>query len=208
MTSGARSLTALLAASLALLTGRGRRRRGGADARAGERDRDAPAPAASRPRGGDLVRSSGASAAGNGRRARRPTARAARHGSAPARDATSGPAWLFWLDREPYARFSHPSEYLLLDAATGRVLRRGTTGWYPTVNAKDPAFLATSAGYESQRYRVFSRVTPVAPSTTVRPPSDIVVPRDAFADDCVLMVGDYGGPLTRNDFPAVQEWAS
>jgi hypothetical protein len=73
------------------------------------------------------------------------------------------------------------------------------------VNAKDPPFLATSAGYESQRYRVFARVAPVARSS-VRPPSDVVVPQDAFADDCVLMVGDYGGPLTRNDFPAMQEW--
>ena len=32
-------------------------------------------------------------------------------------------AWLFWLDQAAYAQFLHPSRLLLVDDATGKVLR-------------------------------------------------------------------------------------
>lgn len=122
----------------------------------------------------------------------------------------SGPAWLFWLDREPEAFFSHPSEYLLVDGSTGRVLQRAKLGWYPAVNGKPPAFVATRAGYASARYRVFTRQRRTTSSVSGPPPESrrSVVPAAAFKDDCVLMVGDYTEWHFSNDYPGLEKWAT
>jgi hypothetical protein len=119
----------------------------------------------------------------------------------------SAPAWLYWLDRDPYARFSHDSEYLLVDDRTGRVVHRAKIGWYPTIGGKDPAFLS-AAGYEAKRHRIFARVAPLrSPSSVTRELGASTVPAGAFANDCLLMVGDYHDAAMRNDFPAVERWA-
>jgi hypothetical protein len=119
----------------------------------------------------------------------------------------AGPAWLYWLDSDPYARFSHESEYLLVDDRSGRVLRRARIGWYPTVDGKDPAFLSQT-GYEARRHRVFARAAPLrSSSASAQPLRGNSLPSGAFANDCVLMVGDYFDSAMRNDFPAVERWA-
>jgi hypothetical protein len=119
----------------------------------------------------------------------------------------TAPAWLYWLDRDPYARFSHESEYLLLDDRSGRVVHRAKVGWYPTIGGKDPAFLS-QAGYEAPRHRVFARVAPLRSLSSVATPlAASSLPAGAFANDCVLMVGDYFDSAMRNDFPAVERWA-
>jgi hypothetical protein len=119
------------------------------------------------------------------------------------------PAWLYWLDLVPYARFSHPSRFLLVDDATGRVVRRGSTQWYPAVNGRKPEFLR-AAEYESRSSRVFARV-PGLPRTTSgveRVTAPRSVPPGTFANDCLLMVGDFGDDLSANDWPALGGWAS
>jgi hypothetical protein len=105
-------------------------------------------------------------------------------------------AWLFWKDLEPYALFAHRSVLLLIDDETGRVLLRKKLWWWPLVDGKWPAFLRSSAAYSSSRFLVFSKVRPVQqpPARPVQGllPPPIVVPEGAFAEDCLLMVGDYG----------------
>jgi hypothetical protein len=123
----------------------------------------------------------------------------------------AAPAWLYWLDRMPDATFSHPSEYLLVDDRTGRVVGRSSIGWYPTVNGRPPAFLASDAAYESSRYRVYARLARstqrrVASAEATRPPS--VVPKAAFRNDCVLMFGDYHGIGFTQDFRALAAWGA
>lgn len=122
----------------------------------------------------------------------------------------ASPAWLYWLDRMPDAAFSHPSEFLLVDDRTGRVTRRAAIGWYPSVDGKPPAFLASDSAYESARYRVYARLERATRRTAsvvrTRPPS--VVPKAAFKNDCTLMVGDYHGPGFAQDFKALSEWGT
>jgi hypothetical protein len=119
------------------------------------------------------------------------------------------PAWLYWLDLDPYARFSHPSRFLLVDDATGKVVRRGSTEWYPAVDGRRPAFLATPAAYEAKAYRVFSRVQalPRAPSARDGSERSTAVPPGSFSNDCVLMVSDFGDPLFERDWEALGGWA-
>jgi hypothetical protein len=120
-------------------------------------------------------------------------------------------AWLYWLDGDPYARFSHASLVLLVDAVTGQVTRRELE-WFPLVNGRAPVFLATRAGYDAARYRVFARTKPIRVSRSAGASAPgswaaTTLPR-LLADDCVLMIGDYHSHQMAGDFPAVQRWAS
>jgi hypothetical protein len=120
------------------------------------------------------------------------------------------PAWLYWLDRVPDARFSHASEYVLIEDRTGRVVRRAKLGWYPTVNGKPPAFLASDVAYESAAFRVWARLdrptTRRVAAAAAEPLS--VVPKAAFKNDCILMFGDYHSPGFAQDFTAVEAFGS
>jgi hypothetical protein len=116
----------------------------------------------------------------------------------------TAPSWLYWLDRDPYARFSHESEYLLVDDRTGRVVHRSKIGWYPTIGGKDPAFLS-QAGYEARQHRVFARSHRSGRHRSPAPSARALSCR-AFASDCVLMVGDYSTARCER-LPAVDRWA-
>jgi hypothetical protein len=72
----------------------------------------------------------------------------------------SSPAWLYWLDRGPHADYPHPSVLLLVDAKSGKVVRKEPEAWWPTVNGKPTPFVATAAGYNSDKYRVYSTAGP------------------------------------------------
>ncbi len=66
-------------------------------------------------------------------------------------------AWLFWADLAPAAQFSHPSVLVLVDAATGKVLRLRRLLWEPLIGGKLPPFLTSARAYLDPAYRVFSR---------------------------------------------------
>jgi hypothetical protein len=128
-----------------------------------------------------------------------------------------GAAWLFWLDQVPYAKFSHPSRYLLVDDRSGRVVLNAATGWYPTVNTKLPAFLATRTSYAAQRYRVFARLPKrkvafrdPTPSFLRADPfvAQATLPPHALDGECVLIISDYtDDPRLLNDQIAVSDWS-
>lgn len=111
----------------------------------------------------------------------------------------------------PYAWFSHRSRYILIDDRTGRIVARRAIGWYPVVNGRKPAFLASPAAYRSKRYRVFSRVKrrSAAARTTWATFSApfATVPPGALKGECVLIVSDYGDPLFQNNYDAFSDWS-
>jgi hypothetical protein len=116
-------------------------------------------------------------------------------------------AWLYWLDSEPFALFQHPSRMLLVDDATGRVLLNRALTWYPLVNGRRAAFLASTAAYgNATRYWVASKGLPTG-TPRRHPVLDVVTPPNAFASDCLLMAGDYHEPLIARNFPALERWA-
>ncbi len=46
-----------------------------------------------------------------------------------------GPAWFFWIDLEPYARYSHPTSFVLVDASAGSYVVH-EEGWWPFLNGE------------------------------------------------------------------------
>jgi hypothetical protein len=133
-------------------------------------------------------------------------------------------AWLFWEDRQYGALFQHPSTMLLVDAQTGRVVKRRNMSLYPMVNAAPPAFIASASGYRNPKLIVFAKV-PVARSTAVRPSFARLTPPTLtltaavpdFKGDCLISVGDrfalgQKGPLKGKailfgSFNAIEHWA-
>jgi len=45
------------------------------------------------------------------------------------------PAWFFWIDREPHARYSHPTTFVLVDAADGTTVIHDER-WWPVLNGR------------------------------------------------------------------------
>jgi len=43
--------------------------------------------------------------------------------------------WFFWIDVEPFARYSHPTRFVRVDASTGAVVVR-EEGWWPVLNGR------------------------------------------------------------------------
>jgi hypothetical protein len=119
-------------------------------------------------------------------------------------------AWLYWLDQAPYAMFSHPSRYLLVDDANGRVVKQAGIRWYPAVNGQRPAFV-TPKGYASPRYRVFARVVRRTASVEPLPVSFswplATIPPGALNGECVLIVSDWSDPAFINDYDGFSDWS-
>ena len=110
-------------------------------------------------------------------------------------------AWLYWLDLRFGAQFQHPSVLLVVDDATGRVLRRSDIAYYPLVDGAKAPFVLDRASYLGRRYRVWSNVparrrVAAGASPAVR----LQVPANAFKDDCVMMIGLWDDRLFRQDF--------
>jgi hypothetical protein len=70
-------------------------------------------------------------------------------------------AWLFYEDRGPHQAFEHAGRVVLVGARTGTVRVSSTLRWVPLVGGRVPAFFRSVSGYESKRFRVFSRPWPV-----------------------------------------------
>lgn len=121
--------------------------------------------------------------------------------------------WLFWEDQAYQALFEHPSVLLLVDAQTGRVAREASLAWYPLVDGRRPAFLASSAAYHDRRYWVFSRGLPAVTVTrasvrahgSARPPAAILP--GELHHDCLIMIGDRQEPILSGSFAAMLQWA-
>jgi hypothetical protein len=136
----------------------------------------------------------------------RATGKVVRKKIARLRNAT----WLYWLDQVPYAMFSHPGTYLLVDDRTGRVVKRAKTRWYPTIDGKPPAFI-TRKGYDAKRYRVYSKLTRRRPAAAAPFFSFAwplaTVPPGALNGECVLIVSDWTDPLFQNNYDAFSSWS-
>jgi hypothetical protein len=130
-----------------------------------------------------------------------------------------GRRWLFWADLAPNARFQHPSLLILVDDQTGRVVTRLPMTWWPLVNGRRPAFLASVTAYLSPRFRVVSRgdraggkgskergrdLPLVAP--LLRSPFAITGPPD-LSNDCLVVMGDRVDPQFGGDFAVVGQVA-
>lgn len=119
-----------------------------------------------------------------------------------------GRAWLYWHDLARGAAFQHPSEILVVDDRTGRVLRRQAMTWWPLVNGKRPAFLGSVRARHDRRYRVFDDAPP-ARGTAGR--VALAAPRitgpPALPNDCIVVLGDRTDPLFANTFRDIAQTA-
>lgn len=123
------------------------------------------------------------------------------------------PAWLFWEDREPGAMFQHDSVVLIVDDATGAVVRRKRLAYYPLVDGRPPPYLASPAAYNGPRYRVYASPPPArqaTPATRSHHRRPVGVAPGTFAEDCILLV-----PLTpgngierSNELAALAGWSA
>jgi hypothetical protein len=73
--------------------------------------------------------------------------------------------WFFFEDRGPHQAFEHPGRVVLVGARTGAVRVSGPTRWVPLIGGRPPAFFRSARGYESKRYRIFTRPWP-SPATS------------------------------------------
>jgi PKD repeat protein len=121
-----------------------------------------------------------------------------------------GRAWLFWEDLAPDTDFEHPSVLLLVDDRTGRVIRRAPEAWYPLIDGKPPAFLASLAAYASPQYQVYSRWATLhrragrasaasAAQQLGLVPRALIAPPN-LSKDCMVTIGDRVDSLFRGDF--------
>jgi hypothetical protein len=127
----------------------------------------------------------------------------------PARPLRSR-AWLFWLDEAPNAEFQHPSRVLLVDDRDGRVVRDEDDVWWPTVDGRRPAFLATRDAYWSPRYRVrYTDVQGPLPTPRARAAQvDLPAGATQFTGDCIVTIGDRSDPMFTGDFAAIDLFAN
>ncbi|MDX6583753.1 MAG: endo-chitodextinase [Solirubrobacterales bacterium] len=122
-------------------------------------------------------------------------------------------AYMFWLDSEYGAEFEHPSTILLLDAKSGRVIKRKDALWWPLVNGKPPAYFASSEAYLSDKFQVYAgqpQVESSADTPNVRRAGRLAQPRlpvGTFANDCMVMIGDRLSPTFKGSFTAMKKWA-
>lgn len=122
-------------------------------------------------------------------------------------------AWLFWQDQAPHAQFRHPSRLLLVDAATGKVIRDQRLGWWPLLGGKLLPFSPGRPGYVQKRYRVHpvlrgkaSRGVSAA-AAPLRAGGPSTLPQSAFAGDCLVTVGATNDPVASTGFPVWERWA-
>lgn len=116
-------------------------------------------------------------------------------------------AWLFWLDEVPDAEFQHASRLLLVDDRSGRVVRNERYAWWPTIDARRRAFLATRDAYWSARYRVRATDVQRVPSAWAAQ-ADLPAGATQFTGDCIVTIGDRTDPMFQANFAAINLFAT
>ncbi len=125
-----------------------------------------------------------------------------------------GKAYLYWLDLDYAAMFEHPSTLLLLDKKTGKRIERRDMLWEPLIDGRPPSFLASAQAYQDDRYQLYVRhesfKEPDAPRPLAarQPAAPRAPPAGTFARDCMVMIGDTKGRLTKGNFVAFGKWAT
>jgi hypothetical protein len=104
--------------------------------------------------------------------------------------------WLYWEDLLPAAMFPHPSTLLLLDARSGRVVRRVSLAWWPLLNGGSPFVRGVRAGPAAPRVRSARRSYAGATAASPGP-----------AGSRVIEIGDFQAPDTAPNFAAWSQYA-
>lgn len=118
------------------------------------------------------------------------------------------PAWLFYEDLEPGARFSHPTRTLLISRRSGRVLRDLSSDWWPLVNGADPPFVADPL---ARRFQIFNDTSqgslvgtpPRLAARATQAPGPIVLPPNSLAGECIIQIGLMSDKEFAQDFVGV-----
>ncbi len=125
-------------------------------------------------------------------------------------------AWFFWQDLAPGAGFAHPSVLLLIDARSGKVVRRQKLQWFPFINGKQAPFLKSAAAYNSRRFVVYPTRPRSGRAVAPRHVRGGVLARayaaaknrqDALKHDCMVTIGDFGAPNFAGDKKAMDRFA-
>lgn len=122
-------------------------------------------------------------------------------------------AWLYWEDEDYESLFEHPSVLLLVDAGTGRIIRRQAMSWFPLVDGRRPVFLASLDAYHDPRHMVFTSHLPTAapvaaiPRAGRDPIGPPVIKPGELRHDCLIMLGDRQDPILAGSFAAMLDWA-
>jgi hypothetical protein len=105
-------------------------------------------------------------------------------------------AYMFWKDLEPQAALPHPNVLLLLDARSGRVLKRTSIAWWPVVNGRPNGRSARVGGGPVVRV-----------AGTIKSGRPVRARAAAASQSRVIEVGDFNTPDSIPDFNAVSAWA-
>lgn len=87
----------------------------------------------------------------------------------------TGPEWFFLIDKQPYAGYAHPVEYVFVSAADGTLTRIEDLYWWPLVNhgslwARERMMYT----YENMDWETFENGGPIPTEAVAAPTSEVV----------------------------------
>jgi PKD repeat protein len=127
-----------------------------------------------------------------------------RHGRPAGAKPLKRRAFLYWMDLAPGALFQHPSVLLLVDAKSGKPIRRTRMSFWPTVNgkrlkyARKPLYSTAGPVRKKKKAAAFLAVAPYAWAAAL----------PNLAKDCMVTIGDRKDPIFKGDFELMQQVAS
>ena len=115
--------------------------------------------------------------------------------------AIDGPVWFFWIDCEPHARYSHPTTFVLIDAADGSYVAHDER-WWPVLNGD--SLWTESETYWDERNWVAAQVSPPREGEAVLGGAgcDTAAPRANFFDWALVVNGWTPGQPGEQQFQA------
>ncbi len=98
------------------------------------------------------------------------------------------PVWFFWIDREPYARYSHPTTFVLVDASDSTYVTHDEQ-WWPVLNGD--SLWMESETYWDKRNWVAAQLTPPksGEGTLIDAACDTAAPRADYFDWALVVNG-------------------
>ena len=114
------------------------------------------------------------------------------------------PVWFFWIDLEPYARYSHPTSFVLVDASDGSTVVRDE-GWWPVLNGV--SLWTDPDDYWNEQNWVSAQVAhPIGEDASMKEAGcGISVPRANFFDWALVVNGWTPGEPGEEQFQADAE---